>query len=77
MITWRTKTMILISMKNKMRVMMKMKKKTLTNISDMPVLVDWKVILLHLKSLKRKILHLLLITWLKNRSRLIGNLGEL
>ena len=77
MITWRTKTMILISMKNKMRVMMKMRKKTLINISDMLVLVDWKVILLRLKSLKRKILHLLLITWLKNRSRLIGNLGEL
>lgn len=66
MITWRTKTMILISMKNKMRVMMKMRKKTLINISDMLVLVDWKVILLHLKSLKRKILHLLLIIWLKN-----------
>lgn len=77
MITWRTKTMILISMKNKMREMMKMKKKTLINISDMLVLVDWKVILLHLKSLKRKILHLLLIIWLKNRSHLIGNLEEL
>ena len=77
MITWRTRTMILISMKSKMRVMMKMKKKTLTNISDMLVLVDWKVILLRLKSLKRKILHLLLIIWLKNRSHLIGNLEEL
>ena len=77
MITWRMRTMILISMKNKMRVMMKMRKKTLINISDMLVLVDWKVILLRLKSLKRKILHLLLIIWLKNRSHLIGNLGEL
>ena len=77
MITWRMRTMILISMKNKMRVMMKMRKKTLINISDMLVLVDWKVILLRLKSLKRKILHLLLIIWLKNRSHLIGNLEEL
>jgi len=77
MITWRTKMMISISMKNKMRVMMKMKKKTLTNISDMPVLAGWKVILLRLKSRKRKILHLLLIIWLKNKSHLIGNLEEL
>lgn len=61
MIIWMMRTMISISMKNIMLGMMKMKKRTLTSISAMPVLGVLKVILLRLRCLKRKTSHLLRI----------------
>jgi len=55
MIIWRMRTMISISMRNRMLGMMKMKKRTLTSISAMLVLGVLKVIPLRLRYLKRKI----------------------